>query len=207
LNPLRRLDRLRVFDFLSPLALRLYLAPLFLATGLEKATNFEQTVAWFGNPEWGLGLPAPWLNAFMATATELVGAVLLLLGLGVRFVSIPLMVVMIVAAVTVHAPNGWFVIADPVSCLFRCEGLEEAALRLERARELLQAHGHYAWLTEKGSFAVINNGVELVVAYFIMLLTLFFQGAGRHVSLDHWIARRFARTEGVSPRGGPTARA
>lgn len=196
MSPLQLLDRLRAFDFLPPLALRLYLAPVFLATGLNKAMHFEDTVAWFGNPEWGLGLPAPWLDAFMATATELVGAVLLLLGLGVRFVSIPLMVVMVVAALSVHLPNGWFVIADPASCLFHCDGLEEAVTRLARAREILKEHGDYAWLTETGSFAVLNNGVEFVAAYFVMLLTLFFQGAGRHVSLDDWLARRFEPADG-----------
>jgi len=190
LHPPQLLVRLRAFDFLSPLALRLYLAPVFLATGLNKARHFEDTVAWFGNPEWGLGLPAPWLNAAMAMTTELVGAVLLVLGLGTRLVSIPLMFVMIVAAVTVHAENGWFVIADPVSCLFNCDGLADAALRLERGRAILQEHGQYAWLTARGSFVILNNGVELVVAYFVMLATLLFQGGGRWVSLDYWIARR-----------------
>ncbi|MEZ4332201.1 MAG: DoxX family protein [Myxococcota bacterium] len=203
MNRLRLLDRLRAFDFLSPLALRLYLAPIFLATGLNKATHFDETVAWFGNPEWGLGLPAPGLNALMATATELLGAVLLLLGLGVRFVSIALMGVMVVAALTVHLPNGWFVIADPASCLFHCDGLEEAVTRLERARSILRDHGDYAWLTAKGSFVVLNNGVEFVAAYFIMLLTLFFQGGGRHVSLDHWIGRWLAPARvAVEPEGG-----
>ena len=201
MNPLRLLDRLRTFDFVSPLAMRLYLAPIFLATGLNKAMHFDQTVEWFGNPDWGLGLPAPWLNALMATATELVGAVLLLLGLGVRFVSVPLMGVMIVAALTVHLPNGWFVIADPVSCLFHCEGLAEAATRLERARSILREHGDYAWLTAKGSFVVLNNGVEFVAAYFVMLLALFFQGGGRYVSLDHWIGRRLAPVDADGRRG------
>jgi uncharacterized membrane protein YphA (DoxX/SURF4 family) len=199
-NPIQILDRLRALDFLSPLALRLYLAPVFLATGLNKAMNFEHTVEWFGNPDWGLGLPFPWLNALMATATELGGAVLLLLGLGVRFVSLPLMFVMIVAAATVHAPNGWFVIADPVSCLFGCDGVEEAAVRLGRARDILSEHGNYDWLTETGSFVVLNNGVEFVTAYFIMLLTLFFQGAGRFVSLDDWIAKRFVAADGAAAR-------
>lgn len=199
MNPLQLLDRLRPLDFLPPLALRLYLAPIFLATGLNKAMNFESTVDWFGNPDWGLGLPLPWLNAAMATATELVGAVLLLLGLGVRVVAVPLMFVMIVAAATVHGPNGWFVIADPVSCLFSCEGIEDAASRLVRAKEILKAHGDYAWLTGKGSLVVLNNGIELVAAYFIMLATLFFHGGGRWVGLDYWIARRFGRaTEGRS---------
>jgi uncharacterized membrane protein YphA (DoxX/SURF4 family) len=36
-----------------------------------------------------------------------------------------------------------------------------------------------------------TNGIEFAATYFIMLLTLFFIGAGRYASLDHWIRRRF----------------
>ena len=38
---------------------------------------------------------------------------------------------------------------------------------------------------------VLNNGIEFAATYFIMLLVLFFNGAGRLVSLDYWIARRW----------------
>ena len=191
MNPIQILDRLRTVDFLSPLALRLYLAPVFLAAGLNKAMHFESTVDWFGNPEWGLGLPFPFLNALMATTAELVGAVLLFFGLGTRFVAIPLMGVMLVAASTVHGENGWFVLADPVSCLFNCDALEEAVVRLDRAKEILREHGNYGWLTARGSLVILNNGIEFVTAYFIMLMTLVFQGGGRFVSVDYWLARRW----------------
>ena len=40
--------------------------------------------------------------AALATAAELGGAVLLLLGLGVRLIAVPLMVTMLVAAFAVH---------------------------------------------------------------------------------------------------------
>ncbi len=202
MSPSSIVARLRTLDFLSPLALRLYLAPVFLAAGLNKATHFDSTVEWFGNAEWGLGLPLPFVHALMATATELVGALLLVLGLGTRLVAAPLMFVMIVAAVTVHGENGWLVIADPVSCLWGCEGVEEAAVRLERARAILREHGDYAWLTGRGGFVVLNNGIELVAAYFVMLMTLLFQGGGRYVSVDHWIARRWARARSRSARAG-----
>jgi len=43
----------------------------------------------------------------MAATTEIVGVVLLTLGLLTRAISIPLIVVMIVAIVTVHLPNGF----------------------------------------------------------------------------------------------------
>lgn len=193
----RLLEGLRAVDFVAPLALRLFLAPVFLAAGLNKLNGFESTVEWFGNPEWGLGLPAPFLMAVLATATELVGALCLLLGLGVRAMSIQLMFVMLMAAATVHLENGWFVIADPAVCLFGCEGLEEASVRLERARSILREHGNYEWLTGSGSFVVLNNGIEFVASYFVMLLVLLTQGGGRLVSADYWIARFLAqRAEG-----------
>ena len=44
-------------DFLAPLALRLYLVPVFWMAGSGKLNNMESTIAWFGNPDWGLGLP------------------------------------------------------------------------------------------------------------------------------------------------------
>ncbi|MGB0669318.1 MAG: DoxX family protein, partial [Porticoccaceae bacterium] len=77
-------SKLKTIDWLGPLALRLYLAPVFIAVGAHKFANFEQMVAWFGNPDWGLGLPMPYLMAALATGTEVVGALMLLIGLGVR---------------------------------------------------------------------------------------------------------------------------
>ena len=55
-------DKVCKADFLAPLALRLYLAPIFWAAGMNKLGSFEDTVQWFGNPDWGLGLPLPWLS-------------------------------------------------------------------------------------------------------------------------------------------------
>ena len=100
------LNHTRIADFLAPLALRLFLAPVMFSAGYNKAMSFESTVSWFGNSEWGLGLPFPALLAFLATATELVGGVLLLLGLFTRYISIPLMFTMLVAIGTVHWENG-----------------------------------------------------------------------------------------------------
>lgn len=184
------LDLTRIFDFLGPLALRLYLAPIFWMAGVNKYNSFDSTAQWFGNPDWGLGLPMPEVMAFLATATEIVGAVCLLLGLGVRWVSIPLMFTMAVAAITVHWQNGWSAVADNTFWLFATERTQGAAVRLERAKEILQEHGNYEWLTESGSFVVLNNGIEFAATYFIMLLVLFFIGAGRFFSIDYWFARR-----------------
>ena len=184
------LDMSKVADFLGPLALRLYLAPVFWMAGTNKMKGFEDVVQWFGNAEWGLGLPMPWLMAFMATSTEVVGAVMLLFGFGVRWISIPLMVTMLVAMFSVHLENGWQAIADAKSP-WPPEDIEEAGNRLEAARAILQEHGNYDWLTGSGSFVISNNGIEWAATYFVMLLALFFIGAGRYLSIDHWIAKKF----------------
>ena len=187
------LDVTRAVDFLGPLALRLYLVPVFWIAGTNKLSGFDDVVSWFGNAEWGLGLPMPWLMAFLATSTEVVGAIMLLIGLGVRWVSIPLMITMLVAAFSVHWENGWQAVADAKSP-FPPADIEEASNRLAAARSLLQEHGNYDWLTGSGSFVISNNGIEWAATYFVMLLALFFIGAGKYLSADYWIARKFRRT-------------
>lgn len=208
-NSLLRLHTLfnktRAADFLAPLLLRLYLAPIFIAAGTTKLMAFDSTVAWFGNPDWGLGLPLPWLMAFFATAAELVGGILLLIGLLTRYMAVPLMITMLVAACAVHWQHGWFAIApsDPQTSTAMplaavgipaaersLENSEEVGKRLERARTILRQHGNYDWLAERGGFVVLNNGIEFAATYFVMLLSLFFTGAGRWCSFDYWIARR-----------------
>lgn len=178
-------------EFLLPLLLRLYLAPVFWVAGMNKITGMDNVIQWFGNSEWGLGLPFPELLAWLATLTELGGAVLLLVGLAVRWISIPLMITMLVAIFSVHWPNGWQAVADPMSA-FAADDVGEAMSRLSVAKDILQEHGNYAWLTEKGSFVVSNNGIEWAATYFIMCLSLFFIGAGKYVSIDYYINRKFA---------------
>ena len=206
LNKLQDLfDKSRAVDFLAPLALRLYLAPIFIAVGLHKLHNFEGIVYWFDQ---SLGLPAPELMAFLATAAELGGGVALLIGLAVRWVAIPLMITMAVAAGSAHWDNGWFAVApsDPdtsvakVLAVIEFPGAEESlqnsvevGKRLGAAKSLLREHGNYQWLTEKGGLVVLNNGIEFAVTYFIMLLVLFFQGGGRFISVDFWLGKIFRK--------------
>lgn len=186
----RLLDRLanllQPVDGLPSLALRLFLAPVFWTAGMNKLTAFSDTVAWFGAD--GLGLPFPTLMATLATATELTGAVLLTLGLLTRWISIPLIITMLVAIFAVHFPNGWQAIADPTAP-FANMRVHEAGDKIQAAREILQQHGNYDWLTSSGGFAIINNGVEFAVTYLVMLLALIKMGGGRFVSLDYWLCR------------------
>ncbi|MDF1820643.1 MAG: DoxX family membrane protein [Alcanivoracaceae bacterium] len=200
------LNRFRALDFLAPLAIRLYLAPVMLVAGWHKVENFDSVVQWFGNTEWGLGLPMPAVMLSLAIIAELAGGVLILVGLATRYAALPLIFTMLVAAVTAHWDNGWFAIApsDPATSAARplaalgIDGAEQSlanseqvAARLEQARSLLRENGDYSWLTAKGSYVILNNGIEFATTYLIMLLVLFFGGAGRFFSVDYWIASRF----------------
>lgn len=184
------LERLQSLDFLPALLLRLYLAPIFIEAGSRKLDlpsllPNAGTVQWF---EYSLELPFPALMAALAGWAELFGGILLLVGLATRWMSIPLMITMLVAAFAVHWKNGWLAIATG-SGFFATERTVEAVERLQVARSILREDGDYAWLTEHGSLVMLNNGIEFAATYFIMLLTLFFIGAGRYVSLDYWISR------------------
>ena len=178
------------FDFIPAVLLRFYLAPIFWMAGTQKLSHFSDTVEWFGNPDWGLGLPIPWVMAFLATGTELVGSIFLVLGFATRWISIPLTITMIVAALTVHLENGWLAIATG-SGLFATERSSAAIDRLHKAKEILQTHGNYDWLTEYGNLVVLNNGIEFSATYMIMLFALIVIGGGRFFSVDYWIAKQF----------------
>ena len=187
--------RLGFIEGIAPLLLRLYLIPVFWMAGTHKIDlttlmPFESTVAWFGNPDWGLGLPVPTLMAFMAGWTEILGAIFLAGGFAVRWISMPLMVTMLVAALTAHWDFGWQAIAD-ASAPFANERVVESVDKLSAAKSILQEHGNYEWLTSSGSFVILNSGIEFAATYFIMLLALLFTGGGRYTSIDYWLRRRF----------------
>lgn len=169
---------LRHLEGLAPLGLRIYLFFVFWEAGTQKLSGIENTINWF---DMGLGLPFPALMAYLAAYTEAIGALLLLIGLATRWISIPLMITMLVAIFAVHWDYGWAAIAD--------SGSQEVAVRLGAARELLQEHGNYSWLTEKGSFVVLNNGIEFGVTYLLMLFSLFFTGGGRYTSVDYFLSK------------------
>lgn len=192
------LDKARFLDFLAPLAVRFYLVPVLWMAGSKKFMNFSETADWFGNPEWGLGLPLPYLVLFLVALLEVLGALFLLLGFGVRLISIPLMVIMAGAAMTVHLKNGWLAIAEG-SGIFATERTVGAIERLNMAKDILQNYGNYQWLTENGNFVVLNNGIEFAATYFVLLLVLFFTGGGRFVSIDYWLNKKYTATDSFSP--------
>ncbi len=184
------LDWFKHFDFLGPVALRIFLAPIFIAAGSNKLANVENVTYWFES----LGMPMPELMVYLAGGTELIGGIALIAGFAVRWFAIPLMVTMVVAATTAHWDQGWHVLPEKELTApweWRMDLIEGADERKEMAKSILRRHGNYSWLTETGSITVLKNGIEFAATYFIMLLVLFFIGAGRYFSIDYWIARKF----------------
>ncbi|MBS1650605.1 MAG: DoxX family protein [Bacteroidetes bacterium] len=85
------------------LLIRLILAYGFYSPAMTKIKDVNAIVEWFQSIE----MPAPTLNAYLATYTELLGFIFLTLGFATRFISIPLIITMIVAIKTVHWENGF----------------------------------------------------------------------------------------------------
>ena len=88
---------------ISLLLARLTVAYGFYQPAMQKWSDISSVADWFGT----LGIPFPTLNAYLAASTELLGVVLLTLGLFTRLISVPLMVVMVVAITTVHLSHGF----------------------------------------------------------------------------------------------------
>ena len=99
-------ELVKLFNRLRSVALlmaRLAIAYGFYEPAMMKWSNMSGTIDWFAS----IGIPFQTLNAYMAATTEITGVVLLTLGLFTRLISIPMIVVMIVAIVTVHLPHGF----------------------------------------------------------------------------------------------------
>lgn len=164
------------------LGLRIFLFPIFLQAGWTKFAGFQGSVRFFQNQ----GIPFPELAVFVVGTVEFVGAILLLLGLMTRAITVPLMVTMLVAAFLVHAENGWLVLSDSDSWLAN-ERVMEAREKKEIIRDLVNEHEDAKWLKSSGPVTILNNGMEFAITYLLMLFVLFFYGGGRYVGIDYWI--------------------
>ena len=88
---------------IPPLLIRGVLAYGFYQPAKMKWSNMDAIGEWFQS----MGYPLPYLNAYMAGTVEALGVLLLILGLGTRLISIPLIFVMLVAIFTVHLSHGF----------------------------------------------------------------------------------------------------
>ena len=96
----------RLSEYTNSIALflaRLAVAYGFYEPAMMKWNDIDAVAEWFGS----IGIPFSTLNAYLAASTETVGIVLLVLGLFTRFISIPLMIVMLVAIFMVHYGHGF----------------------------------------------------------------------------------------------------
>ncbi len=92
-----------LFQDIALLAVRIILAYGFYNPAISKWQNIEHVAQWFSS----MGYPFPTLSTYLAATAEMAGMILLPFGLLTRLVSIPLMVVMVVAITTVHWGNGF----------------------------------------------------------------------------------------------------
>jgi len=99
-NTISQIEKAR---FIPLLFIRLVLAYGFYKPAAMKWQDINGIAEWFES----IDIPAPLLNAYMAAGTETLGVILLTLGLGTRFISIPLIITMLVAIKTVHLSNGF----------------------------------------------------------------------------------------------------
>ena len=82
---------------LFALAIRLYLARVFIASALTKLHDWNITLALFEN-EYHVPILSPAAAAFLGTAAELGLPILIVVGLGTRFAALALFVFNLVAA-------------------------------------------------------------------------------------------------------------
>lgn len=96
-------NRLQSF---APVPLRWMIGAAFLIHGYPKLFTAEGNQAFVGMLA-GIGVPVAGLTAYLIGAFEFFGGILLILGVGVRTVSLLGIIEMLVAAALVHLPAGF----------------------------------------------------------------------------------------------------
>jgi putative oxidoreductase len=99
------------------LVIRLYWGWQFFQTGMGKLGSIPKVTSFFQS----LGIPFPGVNAYLAGCSECFGGLILLVGLGSRLTTLPLIFTMIIAYVTaspdavknIFSKPDDFVTADP----------------------------------------------------------------------------------------------
>jgi len=106
------------------LAVRLYWGWQLMQTGWGKLSDIQKVIDFFTT----LGIPAPAFNARFVGGLELVGGILLMLGLASRLIAVPLVISLTVAFITadrealqsVFSDPDKFYAAAPYTFLFAC---------------------------------------------------------------------------------------
>ncbi len=100
-------DRLVRTQGLGLAILRVVVGIVFLVHGGQKLLLFGPG-NFGGQALAGLGVPLPVFMGYVVTFVELIGGILLIVGLFTRLVAILLALDMLVATLMVHLPNGFF---------------------------------------------------------------------------------------------------
>jgi putative oxidoreductase len=88
----------------SPIPLRLIVGYGFMAHGYAKlARGPEHFAAILG----AIGMPQPAFLSWLTVIVELLGGLMVLIGAGVEIAALPMAIILLVAIVTVHLPNGF----------------------------------------------------------------------------------------------------
>jgi putative oxidoreductase len=98
------------FQSLFLLVVRLYWGWQFFLDGKGKLLNLQKVTDYFGHD---LHIPFPHLNACLASATECIGGLLLLVGLGSRLAAVPLIFTMIIAYLTAEIDTVKHIFSNP----------------------------------------------------------------------------------------------
>ena len=88
----------------APLPLRLIAGYGFIAHGYAKLANGPEH---FAASLQALAVPAPHLMAWVTIGFELLGGLAVLVGAFIPLISLPLCIILLVAAITVHLPYGF----------------------------------------------------------------------------------------------------
>ena len=97
------LESLQRLDFVGLFLLRIYLFFVLWYAGIGKVDTVDKFSGYLGTLE----VPFPEIFSWLVIIFEAGGAVLLLIGLFVRWASVSLMVIMFFAGYLVHYDNGW----------------------------------------------------------------------------------------------------
>ena len=108
----RILTRLNQYSDFGIVLLRVVIGVVFVMHGWQKL--FVYGIPGVTNVMDQLGIPFPYLSALMATGTELLGGVALIVGLGTRFAALGLAFTMLVATLTAHSSGAFFLPNDTI---------------------------------------------------------------------------------------------
>jgi len=97
------LESLQRLDFVGLFLLRIYLFFVLWYAGIGKVDTVDKFSGYLGSLE----VPFPEIVSWLVIIFEAGGAVLLLIGLFVRWASVSLIVIMFFAGYLVHYDNGW----------------------------------------------------------------------------------------------------